>query len=439
MLQVKESFKEILVIEDTTFFTKVIHSRLKQIVDIHVACVDSMAAAMTHLENKNADDVLCLSDMNLPDAPNGEAINKLTEFGFPTIVFTGNYSAAMRDKILKLGIIDYVTKESPATLDYLASVVNRVIRNRSITAMVIDDSKTSRKYLSSILERFQLNVITAKDGEDALNKLSDQPDIKLIVTDYNMPNMDGFELIKEIRKEWSKEKLAIIGLSASDQPGLSAKFIKIGADDFINKNFEIEELMCRIQKNLDNLDQLDTLHRSATTDYLTGLYNRRYFYDMGENIVAAGKNRGSPAVFAMIDIDKFKNVNDTYGHDAGDLVLVEFAKIIKEKVGITDLPARLGGEEFCILFAAADPAYISDFFNQLLNNICTTNFNIGDQTINISASIGIVLVGGALEDAIAASDELLYQAKENGRNRAIIDVGSTTPLSTIKGPPGFHY
>jgi diguanylate cyclase (GGDEF)-like protein len=435
----QDPFKEILVVEDTQFFTNLIRRKIRSASDLTVHCVTTMAAAKAHLADRDQREILCLSDMNLPDAPTGEMVEYLTDIDVPTIVFSGTYDEKIRDRIINLGAIDYITKESPSSLDYLVSVINRVTRNRQLVAMVVDDSKTGRKYLSSLLRRFQLNVLTAENGEDAINKMTLASDIRLIITDFAMPKMDGFELIKEIRKEWPKEQLAIIGLSGSETSGLSAKFIKIGADDFIGKNFEVEELFCRIQQNLDNLDRLHSLHNAATTDYLTGLYNRRYFFDMAANMVAAGNRRDSPPVLAMIDIDKFKAVNDTYGHDTGDDVLVKFSDLLKKTIRASDLAARLGGEEFCILLADAEPETLPRFFRRLMEVISTMEVNIADQVVKISASIGVCFVTGDAKQAITVADKLLYEAKESGRNQTIINLDGDKKAITVPGPEGFDY
>jgi PleD family two-component response regulator len=122
-------------------------------------------------------------------------------------------------------------------------------------------------------------VLEAENGEEALNIIDEHKDIRLVITDFNMPKMDGFELTKKLRQLYTKQDMAIIGMSTYGNNLLSARFLKIGGSDFLNKPFLEEEFFCRINQNMDLLEYIKNLRFVATRDFLTGLYNRRHFFE----------------------------------------------------------------------------------------------------------------------------------------------------------------
>jgi diguanylate cyclase (GGDEF)-like protein len=427
--------EKVLVVEDTQFFASIIRQRLESELNLDVTCVYSMAEAVKYAENTD-DDYLALLDLTLPDSLDGEVVNYFTERKVPSIVFTGSYDEKMRDKILQLGAIDYVLKDSPASFDYLLDVVSRVVKNTDLTALVVDNSSASRHYIGDILRRFQLNVIEACNGKEALKIIREKgDDIRLVITDYHMPYLDGIDLIKGIRKDFTKGKMAILGLSSSDKKGMSAHFIKAGANDFIHKPFEIEEFLVRIQQNLDYLDYTENLRNAATKDFLTGLYNRRYFYETAPKLIKGTYRRSGECVVVMLDIDKFKIVNDTHGHDAGDKVLKVLAKTLNDHCRDSDLLARLGGEEFGILMTDTQASKLKPRLEKILQSIQSCKIDIGGKFINVTISLGATVSKDKdIEELLNKADDLLYQAKEGGRNRGVTQFDSHTNQEVILCP-----
>ncbi|MDA3908341.1 MAG: diguanylate cyclase, partial [Sulfurimonas sp.] len=184
---------------------------------------------------------------------------------------------------------------------------------------------------------------------EALKILEKNKNISLVLTDYEMPNMDGLELTFRLRKKYKKDQLGIIAISIVEEQNIISKFLKIGANDFINKKFTHNEIVTRINANLELLDLFGQIKDMANKDFLTGAYNRRYFFDTGNYIYTKSKRNKTPLAVAMIDIDKFKNINDKYGHDTGDVAIQETTKILNNNLRASDLMARFGGEEFCVL------------------------------------------------------------------------------------------
>lgn len=192
-----------------------------------------------------------------------------------------------------------------------------------------------------------------------------------MVTDYNMGQMDGFELTTKVRLDYSPEQLVIIGVSMESGGELSAKFIKNGANDFLRKPFSNEEFHCRVMQNLELLETIEKLHLAATTDELTGLYNRRHFFDEGNKRLTQCRNNEQHVSVALMDLDHFKQINDSYGHQGGDQVLRQVAELCREHFSDC-ICARVGGEEFAIIFPERDLSESIQYLDQFRQQLETT-------------------------------------------------------------------
>ena len=290
--------------------------------------------------------------------------------------------------------------------------------------LVVDDSPLFRKTISDLLQNHNYTVLAAGNGKEALEVINEHPDIKMVITDFNMPEMDGFALTQKIRERYSSDELIIIGISSERDTYMPARFLKYGANDFIVKqSFLTEEFYCRVTQHLDSLERLQAVKEASMKDFLTGLYNRRYFFDFGQKLFASAKRDNLTLACAMIDIDFFKKVNDTYGHKAGDLVLQHVASTLKSRMRGTDIIARLGGEEFCILAVNLKENDAKKVFEELRQTIEKSSIQIDeDQTINVTISTGVVTeLTDNLEDMVNRADALLYEAKNSGRNKVIVN------------------
>ena len=284
-----------------------------------------------------------------------------------------------------------------------------------------DRTKSIRKSFNTrLLYVHQYHIFEASNGSQALEILKEHPDVKLAIIDYHMPDMDGVELTRRIRKTFSKDEFAIIGISAQGDNMMSAQFIKNGANDFITKPFVHEEFYCRLTQNIEMIDFLEQIKNASNKDYLTNLYNRRYFFESGQTLYANATRKHITISVAMIDIDYFKQVNDTYGHKAGDLVLQYIAWTLKKRFRQTDIVARFGGEEFCILASNMNREYIHKVFDDIRKVIAQLEIPVNDTMIHITISIGICTrLKQSLEEMINEADDMLYEAKRQGRNRVI--------------------
>jgi diguanylate cyclase (GGDEF)-like protein len=216
------------------------------------------------------------------------------------------------------------------------------------------------------------------------------------------------------------DQLAIIGVSGSGGSVMSARFLKKGANDFIVKPFSNEEFYLRINQNVEMLEYIDAIRKAAIKDHLTGLYNRRYFFEVGEKLFKNAQRKNFDIVLAMIDIDHFKRVNDQYGHAVGDKVLRHISGIMTDRFRSSDVIARLGGEEFCVMAPGMSPDHCFEIFDTLRQSIASDPLTVDGNRIDTTISIGLTAtLGATLEATLDHADRLLYQAKNQGRNRVV--------------------
>lgn len=405
--------RKILVIEDSPMILKPLASIIRESGFEPIVAM-SLADVKKILLKHQQDIFAAVADYCLPDALTGEVIPTLLDVSIPTVVLTGHADLETRDKVLSLPVVDYVSKESPAALEYVVKILNRLIRNPEITVLVVDDAITMRKYLRQLLERQLYRVVEADRAQMGLQFLAQDDSIRLVLTDQDMPGMDGMRFSSEIRRRYGYHRLSIIGISGLDNPVISARFIKAGADDFMHKPFSPEEFFCRITRNIEFTENIQALERAAHYDALTGLSNRHHFLELMRKI------EGEFCV-GICDIDSFKSVNDTYGHDVGDHAIRLMAGLLQESFpdGIT---SRFGGEEFVVVIPNNN---IIDFVSRLndmrtslsMREITTTK---GNFTIRMSAGVSIGGKDISLSAALKAADQALYAAKEGGRNRVCL-------------------
>ncbi|MBW8192139.1 diguanylate cyclase [Neiella marina] len=411
----------LLVVEDSNTVMRV----LKHLASTRLPTVDTVFtqsfAETKQAFGQNSDFYAAIVDLTLPDALNGEVVDFVMKQGIPCIVLTGDFNEKRRKQLVDAGVVDYVVKESRHAYHYAMKLASRLRTNDQIKVLVVDDSAMSRKHIRNLLERQLYNVIEAEDGLDAIEQISIQPDIRLIITDFEMPNMDGFKLVNEIRTKFDKRGLAIIGLSSQESGILSAQFIKHGANDFLNKPFYPEEFYCRITQNLEAIELIEEIEDAANRDYLTGLYNRRAFFEFSKTVLREAWAHQLPVSFSLIDLDNFKYINDHYGHAVGDEVLKRFATLMQrycEKF----LFARVGGEEFALIMSGLDTTKALALVNGLRQAFVEQTMECGATTFNVSFSGGVVTESnGNLDAMYNKADELLYRAKEAGRNMVLAD------------------
>jgi two-component system cell cycle response regulator len=294
--------------------------------------------------------------------------------------------------------------------------------------LIAEDDPISRRLLESFLQKWGYEVISATDGVEALKILQGAGAPRLAVLDWMMPGMEGPDVCQRMREHPDWPYVYILLLTARSQKTDVLQGLESGVDDYLTKPFDSQELRARLhvgERILDLQESLlhaqEELRYRATHDLLTGIPNRGVVLDALEREHARQVREATPFALVLMDIDHFKYVNDTYGHQSGDDVLKEAARLVAGAIRPYDTVGRYGGEEFLVVAPAADEAGAAGLAERMRLSIQSASISSAIGTIFITASFGIAVSPG--DDPIAPgaliqmADEALYLAKEHGRNR----------------------
>jgi len=397
---------EILIIEDSFSFANLLKSTIeKNIIGANCKII-LLVKELQNIDLKKYDLILC--DFILPDSLDGSYIKEVLKQNDKVIVIT-QFEKKLINSSIKNKVIDFVIKEEFLISNYLINLIKSIQRNKNINVLIVDDDKFILKIEENILKKVNLNVLKAKDGKEAL-RLIYENNIDLILTDLNMPQIDGEELLINIRKSKTMDELPIIVISSNEDHSKISRLLKLGANDYLTKPFFKEELLLRVNNLLNITNNIKNIKNQIFIDPLTKIYNRLFLEKKLENIFHIYETKA----IAMLDIDFFKKINDTYGHQIGDEILRHFANIIKSSIRKSDYIIRYGGEEFLLFL----PDVIKEEAKLVLYKI---KKNLKPyKNINFTFSAGIASEGDELAEMIKIADEKLYQAKREGRNKIVI-------------------
>ncbi|HSW64416.1 MAG TPA: diguanylate cyclase [Dissulfurispiraceae bacterium] len=414
---------KILLIDDDRIVTELVALFLTKKLGAMCESAHSFQEGKALLGQNPQDYALAIIDYHLPDSADGEMIDYALSCGVPTLVLAATYDSDTRDRLLAKRIVDYIVKRDIKELNYLESAVRRLLHNRQTKALVVDGSTAYRDSMAQLLRNQLLIVFQASDGQDALRAFDQNPDIRLVITDHAMPKMDGLELLKQLRKHYKRDSLAVIITSDMGGTSLIPQFLKAGANDYLLKPYSTEEFICRINANLENIQMIQALKDQSRTDPLTGLCNRRFLFEAGGAFHAMARRSGLSLCAIMLDLDHFRHINDAYGHEAGDQMLKLVADTIRGHFRRkTDIVARFGGEEFCIVQSCESTGNLPSFVEGLRAAIAEAKLSYSHYELSITVSIGVATGSfGSFEEMVKAADSLLCQAKNRGRNQAVFD------------------
>jgi len=294
--------------------------------------------------------------------------------------------------------------------------------------LVAEDDFTSRSILTAILKKWGYDPLVTEDGTAAWDALQRPDAPELVLLDWDMPGMNGLEVCRRLREIDSSHPAHVILLTGRGEKGDVVQGLEAGANDYISKPFDSEELQARIRVGRRMLElqsslreARDALAHQASHDPLTGILNRRAILDrLGEELSRANRENGKLSV-GMCDIDHFKRINDAHGHQAGDDVLIAFTRCLQAQLREPACVGRYGGEEFLVIAAGSQNWVDEGLYERLCARVAETEITTRSGPISITVSIGVARgTGQSTADALlVASDEALYQAKTGGRNRVV--------------------
>jgi diguanylate cyclase (GGDEF)-like protein len=292
--------------------------------------------------------------------------------------------------------------------------------NESICILVVEDHPDQRDLQALILRREGYRSITASNGVEALKALREEQ-VHIVLSDVMMPKMDGFEMIKNIRGDASLKNIYIIMITARVQEGDRVRGLDLGADDYITKPFSFSELLARVRTGARVVQYQQHLEHQTQIDSLTGLYNRRAFEKRFTEEIERTLRHGHPLSLLMVDLDNFKIINDTHGHQAGDAALVRISEILRKEMRKSDFLSRFGGEEFVLILPESDQEDATRAAERIVSEVRSAVFSTNSAQFSLTVSVGVSSTSihpyGNAGEMIGDADRALYSAKYNGKNR----------------------
>jgi len=326
------------------------------------------------------------------------------------------------------------------------SITELVSFTKSLQILYVEDNQEARESFLDLLKNFFTDIVTAVDGEEGFKKFQSKH-FDLVISDIRMPKLNGIEMSKKIRE--IDCTIPIIIATAHKENDLLLESIEVGTSAYLLKPINFKKLekvlkqtcekiyyMKRLEEYEASLEELvrlrtkeleiakNRLEEMNNRDPMTNLYNRRYFHDVAENLLKISKREQKPFSLLMIDIDRFKNINDTYGHLIGDQVIKLLAETFQQLIRASDIPIRFGGEEFIILLPNTDIEGALSIAKKIQTYIKPKK----DLTISFTVSIGVVeykpIIDTNIDKLLHRADKALYEAKRSGRNKIIVDKGA---------------
>ncbi|MDP9348232.1 MAG: diguanylate cyclase [Gemmatimonadota bacterium] len=303
--------------------------------------------------------------------------------------------------------------------------------------LVVDDHPDNVEIIDARLSSRGYQIETATNGQEALDKVQVSPP-HLILCDVMMPVMDGYEVSRRVKGDESLPFIPIILVTARDSTQDKVEGLEAGADDYLTKPINFPELearvrsMLRIKRLQDELDEKNRelelmnkrLRKLSITDGLTELFNHRHIQQLLREEFERSRRTGEPMAVAMLDLDRFKQVNDTYGHQTGDVILYETAKILRETAREIDMVGRYGGEEFMAILPDTDEEEAARFAERVRNAVAEHVYHDEATEVRMTVSSGVAsypqVDADSPDQVVKRADEALYRAKESGRNRVVL-------------------
>jgi two-component system cell cycle response regulator len=451
----------VLVVDDVPANVKLLEARLSaEYFDVTTAY--SGAEALALCERAECDIVLL--DVMMPDMDGFEVCRRLKSnpatHHIPVVMVTALDQPSDRVRGLEAGADDFLTK--PVTDVALVSRVRSLARLKMVTdelrmralttkeigiqspereavadtgrngrILIVDDRQTSYERIVATLSN-EHTVDVETDPNEALFHIA-EGNYDLVIVSLGLKDFDGLRLCSQVRSLERTRNVPILAVAEADNNARLVRGLEIGVNDYLIRPIDKNEMLARVRTQIKKKRYTERLRDNvqmsiemAITDSLTSLFNRRYMETHFAALVEQAAARGKPIAVLILDIDYFKAVNDSHGHDAGDDVLREFSLRIRKAIRNIDLACRYGGEEFVIVMPETDMTVATMVAERIRRRIATEPFAIqqGTRNLEVTISIGIAAIGAPGDTAAAIlkrADQALYRAKRDGRNRVVPD------------------
>lgn len=378
-----------------------------------------------HLVNavQSAPPDVIVMDIIFPDRPLGgcdvmQTIQAGRAAPLPTVFISSQGSFENRLSAVRAGSNAYFVKPVNMTeLCATLSILTSAVEPEPYRIMIVDDEPQLAEFHALILQEAGMITLTISDPLQVMSPLFEfKPD--LILMDMYMPGCNGMELAKAIRQVGAYFSIPIVYLSSETDTNKQFQAMQIGGDAFLTKPIEPQRLVSSVAVRAE---RMKIIRSYMVRDSMTGLFNHTTTKEHLDTAVAYAQRKQDEVCFAMIDVDKFKVVNDTYGHPMGDRVLIALARLIRQRVRKADIVGRFGGEEFAVILPGCSMAEAANLLNELRESFAAVCFQAKDETFTCTFSCGIAALSlfGDATALNAGADEALYAAKSGGRNQVV--------------------
>lgn len=291
--------------------------------------------------------------------------------------------------------------------------------------LIVDDEKSNIDILLDFFDNsdYNYNIIATISPKKAL-EIVKQRKIDLILLDIVMPQIDGYEVCEVLKNDDSTKDIPILFMSAYNDDKYILKAYEVGGVDYVTKPFRKVEILSRVKTNLKLQETISELEYFAYYDVMTNVYNRRKFFELATKMFDEKKEQ---MIAVMMDIDKFKNINDTHGHAVGDKVIKQIADILKQNIQKDMVLGRLGGEEFCIVSSSFKKVDFLMIIENIRESIENSKIKIDNNLLSMTISSGVANFTNSdqmptIDHLLQKADEYLYEAKDSGRNKTIFRI-----------------
>jgi diguanylate cyclase (GGDEF)-like protein len=413
--------KKILIVDDSKVTLSLLETDIKkELKDIEVLTAENYKDALKIILKYGKLIDIAVIDLHLPDSKDGAMIDVVESNGIRSIVLSGTLDNWSKEIIFgKENIVACVAKNGKKSIKRVLSTINRELQNIGKNVLVINNSQEQHLPIKRVLHKLNLHMIEVSNTQEALDIIKHSgKKIPLVLTCSNLPVVDNMDFIFKLREHFDKDELGLIVITQENKSEISSQFFKIGANDCISKPFTEQDIISRINLNLDLIDLFDKTKHMINRDFLTGAYNRRYFFEFVNFRAKKIKRNNQKIAIAMLDIDRFKNINDTYGHLIGDKAICHVVDNITKHIRESDLVARFGGEEFSIMIDDISYDNLEKLFEKIRISFQNEILHTKNGDIKLTVSIGIYYGEVKdLEEMIKKADDALYNCKNNGRNQ----------------------
>lgn len=345
----------------------------------------------------------------------------------PTIIISENIPISSKMMLMSQNLLDIVPNYKLHNCKYILRLLQRSRYREKLEVLIVDEEPLMQSLIRRNINSMGINAKVLDTGSRVVETIRNYHNIHVLFVDNRLKDIDTKSLVKEVREYYNKLELTIICLM---QEGHTEEeevaLLHAGANDCIVKRLStptsLEQFQARVLLSIRQVISYLEMKYMAQRDSMTGAFNRRYFSEVGESVFSNYLRGNVQIAVAMLDIDNFKSVNDTYGHPMGDRAIISLYNTLIEKVRKTDIVSRFGGEEFCILLIGSEIDHAEMVLERIRSAVENLIISDGECSFSFTISVGLTIKKqDTLEKMILTADKCLYEAKECGKNRVVVD------------------